>query len=733
MRLIGLICCMLCWGKIVAQQVSNVDFHQEQQKIIITYDIDRNADIWVFVSKDGGYSFGDFLQHVSGDVGHDVAAGQHKTIEWDAMAEYGPFTCDNLVIKIWAENVGLQSTTPISYSKKIGDYWESGLKSRDGRVIVPAGQGYYLPFITSSNPTVRPGELIPVRKNNKWGLIDSLGRVAVPCKYDYMERWIDGRLQVGYRGDDGSVIGYLDETGREIIPIKYALYQSAYGFSNGLTVINEYIDDDHYSLYVVNKSGEKICKLGETISYNRFGNIFNNGTVLIDGTTGNIISKRYDCISLEPGDGLYCVNLKGKIGYIDALSGKEVIPCQYEGDNMWSMVFYDGRAWVKQNGQYVLIDKTGKILCQLPASYSVASPGRYGHSEIHSAYGKFGIISDKGKIVVPCRYDFIQDWNGILANVERDNMEIIVNMQTGKEIYVNNKQFSYQSKYRYTIIKNRVTGLEGLGDENGTVILPCQYQSISNAHALWNESWNKEYFEDFFTVKDEAGHEAVYRAGLKGFITQFYPFSIWFNNFTDDIKYIEFGDEIWFYNVKTNKSFTRHTGKLGFGGFRDGKIAWRRGNSELIDSDGNLLYTLSNQYTEVGDYHEELCSVCRNDLWGYVDLTGNEVIPCTINCGRAYNFSNGRALLNKNGRYGFIDKSGKIVIPCIYDDAHDFQNGFAAVKREGRWGFVNVEGREVIPCIYDSVDTSNYDWSDGFMAAYAGQDGRRKIMLTRPE
>lgn len=73
------------------------------------------------------------------------------------------------------------------------------------------------------------------------------------------------------------------------------------------------------------------------------------------------------------------------------------------------------------------------------------------------------------------------------------------------------------------------------------------------------------------------------------------------------------------------------------------------------------------------------------------------------------------------------------MIPCIYDDAHDFQNGFAAVKREGRWGFVNVEGREVIPCIYDSVDTSNYDWSDGFMAAYAGQDGRRKIMLTRPE
>ena len=45
---------MLCWGKIAAQQVSNVDFHQEQQKIIITYDIDRNADIWVFVSKDGG-------------------------------------------------------------------------------------------------------------------------------------------------------------------------------------------------------------------------------------------------------------------------------------------------------------------------------------------------------------------------------------------------------------------------------------------------------------------------------------------------------------------------------------------------------------------------------------------------------------------------------------------------------------------------------------------------------
>ncbi|MBK7505881.1 MAG: WG repeat-containing protein [Bacteroidetes bacterium] len=38
-------------------------------------------------------------------------------------------------------------------------------------------------------------------------------------------------------------------------------------------------------------------------------------------------------------------------------------------------------------------------------------------------------------------------------------------------------------------------------------------------------------------------------------------------------------------------------------------------------------------------------------------------------------FSEGLAVVEKEGKYGFFDKAGKLVIPIIYDDAQDFSDG----------------------------------------------------------
>ena len=48
-------------------------------------------------------------------------------------------------------------------------------------------------------------------------------------------------------------------------------------------------------------------------------------------------------------------------------------------------------------------------------------------------------------------------------------------------------------------------------------------------------------------------------------------------------------------------------------------------------------------------------------------------------------------VMNDKGLWGFIDKTGTEVIPCAYEDVLDFDNGFAKVKgRDGLWGFVQI-------------------------------------------
>ena len=48
-----------------------------------------------------------------------------------------------------------------------------------------------------------------------------------------------------------------------------------------------------------------------------------------------------------------------------------------------------------------------------------------------------------------------------------------------------------------------------------------------------------------------------------------------------------------------------------------------------------------------------------------------------------------------NGRYGFIGKDGQVVIPLHYDYAYDFQDGKAVVEKDGRTFCIDKTGREV--------------------------------------
>lgn len=122
------------------------------------------------------------------------------------------------------------------------------------------------------------------------------------------------------------------------------------------------------------------------------------------------------------------------------------------------------------------------------------------------------------------------------------------------------------------------------------------------------------------------------------------------------------------------------------------------------------------KYEKIAYFAEgrDLCWVVLNNLVGFIDKTGKEVIPpkynatnvfyegiCAVNLGA-------KATLNQapsGGKWGYIDMTGKEIVPLKYDDVSSwFNQGLARVKLNGNWGAIDKTGKVMVPIQYDGMD-----------------------------
>ena len=103
--------------------------------------------------------------------------------------------------------------------------------------------------------------------------------------------------------------------------------------------------------------------------------------------------------------------------------------------------------------------------------------------------------------------------------------------------------------------------------------------------------------------------------------------------------------------------------------------------------------------------------------YGYKDQSGKIVVEPKYD--RAYNFSEGLAMVELNKKWGFIDEKGKEIaydniLGFKYDYVLGFSEGLAAVKKNvidlALWGFIDKTGKEVTEFIYRDAKP----FSDGF-------------------
>ena len=107
------------------------------------------------------------------------------------------------------------------------------------------------------------------------------------------------------------------------------------------------------------------------------------------------------------------------------------------------------------------------------------------------------------------------------------------------------------------------------------------------------------------------------------------------------------------------------------------------------------------KYDSVRDLSEGLVVVQLNGKWGFVDVTGKEVVP--VKYDHVWRFKEGLASVELKRKRGFVDKEGKEVVPPKYDSVRDLSEGLVGVQLNGQWGFIDKTGKEVIPLKYDSV------------------------------
>ena len=133
---------------------------------------------------------------------------------------------------------------------------------------------------------------------------------------------------------------------------------------------------------------------------------------------------------------------------------------------------------------------------------------------------------------------------------------------------------------------------------------------------------------------------------------------------------------------------------------------------DFVDSTGALLS--KSHYTNewLRDVTEETISVSKDGKYGFLDLSGNEIVPLVYD--EAYPFSGGLAAVCRNGKWGFVDKTGKEVVAIGFDTASRFGGSLAVVSIGGKWGLIDKEGKTVLPTEYDSVIESE---NGGFVAS----------------
>jgi DNA-binding transcriptional regulator/RsmH inhibitor MraZ len=160
----------------------------------------------------------------------------------------------------------------------------------------------------------------------------------------------------------------------------------------------------------------------------------------------------------------------------------------------------------------------------------------------------------------------------------------------------------------------------------------------------------------------------------------------------------------------------------------DGKYGYIDKTGKVVIQPQFIRQHIRKWSRSIGDFSEGLAVVLvrENGLFGFIDRSGNQVIPLKFT--GVLDFSQGlaQATVDPNReKIGFINQQGDWVIPPQFQDATDFSEDLAAVQlgeESGanweKWGYIDRKGTMVIPPRFDEAS----EFREGLATVQIGDD-----------
>lgn len=368
--------------------------------------------------------------------------------------------------------------------------------------------------------------------------------------------------------------------------------------------------------------------------------------------------------------------------------------------------------------------------------------------------GLWGLINSEGKILTNEYWDEIGDYSDGLFSVRKGILYGFID-KNGKVVI--EPEFGQATKFSEGLTPFKREDSYGFIDKDFNIVVEAVWKEVSDftdGLAKVVDSTGKIGFIDKtgnIAVKPIWDGAGSFNDGLcpvllddkMGFIDKNGDIKIdltydWVEGFKDGVSKAVIKGKYGLIDLKNNVITNFEWDYIG--DFRDGMNLVSLGKSNAKYGYVNIRGILSVKavWDNTIAFNEGLAPVMKDGLWGYVDKSGKNVIPCIYSyaglfyngiaavsdSGGKYMFinSSGKKInetlwdnygsylggkiipVKKDGKWGFIDSQGKILAENIYDDVSSYFNGFTGVKKDGKWGFVDEKGILVVNTVWDRVD-----------------------------
>ncbi|MFM2392239.1 MAG: hypothetical protein RLZZ546_216 [Bacteroidota bacterium] len=336
-----------------------------------------------------------------------------------------------------------------------------------------------------------------------------------------------------------------------------------------------------------------------------------------------------------------------KWGFLDK-NGKVAIDLMYDDVRD----FNDGLAIANLKGKWGYIDKKGNAI--IPFSYLNAYEFHDSLARVQDFDKKFYFIDKSGKKRFECLGNDCSDFETKTAIFTKDEMKGLINNKGEKIVDAAFSSIKKINDSKFIVSQGE---LYGVIDFKGNFIIKPQYEKI-NILDNNNLSFKKDGLYQWFdtnTLKPKSEKKYKKLSQIQG-------------------EYLVAKDEKSSTIVDVDgKEYYKSQGELLLGG-EGFWIEILNESSQLIDKHGNKI---GPPYQQLYKMSNGIIGFQKDDLWGYMDNKGKEVVPPSFTI--IWDAYEDRIRFANEYGYGFMDLTGKLKVLPKFVEARDYKDGLARV------------------------------------------------------